>query len=139
MNRFRAFVIGSIFAALGHGAHAESLGLRISELTGGPVRYVAANSLGAFPVPVVVWRRAGLMRGVSEKREIEQRVIYPLIRKSPKPVSTVLVEFQPATDAPLGIVVVWTDGSHRESSIPRTPSGKYDAKAYELLFAKPTP
>ena len=79
------------------------------------------------------------MNGEAEQQEIEQRVIYPLILHSQKPVSSIVVEFQFMAESQLGIVVVWADGSYREGMIPRPASGKYDPASYELLLAKPTP
>lgn len=139
MKRLFAAILAPAFAIGASSAHAESPGLEAAALAGAPAHYAPANGLASFPVPAVVWRRAGLMHGDAEQEEIRQRVIYPLIRHALKPVSALVVEFQPMAESQLGIVVVWADGSYREGMIPRPVSGKYDPAAYELLLANPTP
>jgi len=120
-------------------AGARPLQLDASRLATAPVRYSSAATLQGFPIPVVYWRRAGLMAGEAEAEGIKSGVLYPLLLESRKPVAAFIVEFLPASDWQIGITVLWSDGQARETAIARSPQGKYAADAYKALMAKPTP
>jgi hypothetical protein len=113
--------------------------LDASHLASAPVRYSAQAALQSFPVPVVHWRRAGLMAGEAEAEEIKSKLIYPVLLDSKKPVAAFIVEFLPTDAQQIGVTVLWTSGETAEAAIARSPQGKYAADAYRVFFAKPTP
>jgi hypothetical protein len=120
-------------------ASAQPLLLDAAHLTAAPVLYSTQASLPAFPVPVLHWRRAGLMAGAAEAEEIKSKLIYPMLLESKKPVAAFIVEFLPNDTQQIGLTVLWTDGETSEAAIARSPQGRYAAGAYKVLFAKPTP
>jgi hypothetical protein len=120
-------------------ACAADLALDPARLDRAPVRYRLAAGLAAFPVPVVAARRGGLSAGTDEMVEIREKILYPLLERSPTAVAAIVLEWYPGQPDALGVVVLWADGATRESLIPRTPTGRYAASAYEVLLAKPTP
>lgn len=123
----------------GHTAIASDFAVDASRLSHSVVRYRDPARISDFPVPVVSVRRVGLSAGANEVTEIKEKILYPLIERSRKAVSAIVLEWYPGQPNVLGISVLWSDGETRESLIPRTSEGTYQAGAYELLFAKPTP
>ena len=130
------FAIAFLF---GHAALASEFGIDASRLKNSAVRYRDHAQISDFPVPVIAVRRAGLSAGANEIVEIKEKVLYPLVEQSRKALSAIVLEWYPGQPNVLGIVVLWSDGETRESLIPRSSQGAYDAKAYESLLAKPTP
>jgi len=134
-------VLGVLIPAVlsGHAAAASDFAIDPSRLNKSAVRYRDQAQISDFPVPVVSVRRAGLSAGPKEITEIKEKIFYPLIEHSRKALSAIVLEWYPGQPNALGVTVIWSDGQTRESMIARTPEGNYDAKAYEILFAKPTP
>jgi len=124
---------------VGHAAAASEFAIDPSRLSKSVVRYRDQAQLSDFATPAVYFRAAGLSTGATEFAEIKEKILYPLIEKSQKPVSAVVIQWLPGQPTGLGVIVLWSDGEARESTIARSPLGHYDAKAYEILFAKPTP
>ena len=124
---------------VGHAAVASDFGIDPSRLSKSVVPYRDQAQISDFPAPVVYFRAAGLSSGPTEFVEIKEKILYPLIETSRKPVSAVIIQWFPNQPAGLGVIVLWSDGEARESTIARSPQGHYDTKAYEILFAKPTP
>jgi hypothetical protein len=126
-------------AASGLAAAASDFTLDAAHLDKAAVRYRDPAQLSAFPVPALYFRAAGLSAGVAELAEIKERILYPLIERSPKPISAIVVQWFPAQPQGLGVTVLWSDGETREATVARTADGHYDPSAYAILFAKPTP
>ena len=124
---------------IGHAAVASEFAIDPLRLSKSIVRYRDQAQISEFPMPAVYFRAAGLSSGPTEYAEIKEKVLYPLIEKSRKPISAIVIQWFPGQPTGLGVTVLWTDGEARESTIARSPQGHYDAKAYEVLFAKPTP
>lgn len=125
--------------AFGETAIAGDFDVDASRLSRSAVRYRDPVQISEFPVPVVSVRRGGLLAGATEANEIKEKILYPLIERSQKAISAIVLEWYPGQPDVLGVIVVWSNGETRESLIPRTSEGTYQAKAYEILFAKPTP
>jgi hypothetical protein len=123
---------------IGSAAAASELTIDPALLANSIVRYRDQSQLSEFPAPVVYFRAAGLATGPSEIAEIKEKILYPLIERSRKPVSG-LVQWFPGQPTGLGVTVLWSDGEARESTVVRSAQGQYDAMAYEVLFAKPPP
>jgi hypothetical protein len=124
---------------VGHAAVASDFEIDPSRLSKSIVRYRDRAQIADFPAPVVYFRAAGLSTGPTEFAEIKEKILYPLFEKSRKAVSAVVIQWFPGQPTGLGVTVLWSDGEARESTIARSPQGHYDPKAYEILFAKPTP
>ena len=52
------------------------------------VKYVASSTLTTFPVPAVIFRREALARE-GDWTEIRERIIYPAVNKSEKPIAAI--------------------------------------------------
>lgn len=135
----RILGVSAFAVLLGHAAAASDFALDPSRLNKSTVRYRDQAQISDFPFPVVSVRRAGLSAGPNEFTEIKEKILYPLIENSRWALSAIVLEWYPGQPNALGVIVLWSDGETRESMIARTPQGNYDAKAYEILFAKPTP
>jgi len=118
---------------------ANSYTVDVSSLVGAKVQYSEHSQLSHFPAPVLYFRRAGLVSGASEIKEIKEKILFPLVKESPKAVSAIVIEFFPNQRTLIGVLVLWADGEARESLIARSEAGKYDPAAYKLFFKKPTP
>jgi len=129
----------ALVGLLGHAAVASDFAMDPSRLSRSVVRYRDHGQISDFPTPAVYFRAAGLSSGPAEYAEIKEKILYPLIVKSRKPISAVVIQWFPGQPTGLGVTVLWTDGEARESTLARSPQGHYDAEAYEILFAKPTP
>lgn len=127
------------FAGLfGHAVVGSDFALDPSRLNKSAVRYRDQAQVSDFPTPTIYFRAAGLSAGATEFAEIKEKILYPLIEKSRKPISAVIVQWLPGQPNGLAVIVLWSDGETRESTIARNPEGHYDHMAYEMLFAKPT-
>jgi hypothetical protein len=135
----RYLAIFAVIASSSCGASASDFTLDPARLGKSGVRYDGAPKIAIFPVPAISVRREGLSSGPSEISEIKDKILYPLVERSPTAVSAIVLEWQAGLPEVLGVSVIWSNGQVRESLIPRTPPGHYDEKAYEVFFAKPTP
>ena len=128
------------FAVLfGQSAIASDFAVDPSRLKNPVVRYQDRARISEYPPPVVHVRRLGLSAGAKEVAEINEKIVYPLVEKSPRPISAIVLEWYPGQPDGLGVIVLWSNGESIEAMIPRGPQGTYSTKAYETLFAKPTP
>jgi hypothetical protein len=139
MSPKRVLELLAFAALLGHAAAAADFAIDPSRLNKSAVLYRDQAQLTDFPLPVVSTRRAGLSAGPQEITEIKEKILYPLIENSRKALSAIVFEWYPGQPNALGVLVLWSDGETRESMVARTVQGNYDAKAYEIFFAKPTP
>jgi len=135
----RALKTVAFISLFGQAAVASDFAIDVSRLSKSTVLYRDQAQISVYPAPVIYLRAAGLSAGPTEYAEIKEKILYPLIQKSRRPVSAVIIQWFPGQPTGLGITVLWSDGDARESTIARSPEGHYDATAYEILFAKPTP
>jgi len=129
----------ALVGLVGHAAMASDFAIDPLRLSNSIVRYRDQAQISDFPAPAVYFRAAGLSTGPAEYAEIKEKILYPLIEKSRKPVSAVVIQWFPGQPTGLGVTVLWSDGEAREATVARSLQGHYDANAYEMLFAKPTP
>lgn len=135
----RVVGVMALAVVFGETAIASDFSVDASRLSTSVVRYRDLAQISDFPVPVVSVRREGLSAGATEITEIKEKILYPLIERGRKAVSAIVLEWYPGQPNVLGVIILWSDGETRESLIPRTSEGTYQAKAYEILLAKPTP
>lgn len=138
-NEPRDLFFASVMALVSVNTGAGASALDPARLADAAVHYSAVSAVRSFPVPAVHWRREGLMKTAEERSEIENKIIYPLLLHSKDPVSAIVVEFYPGMENRLGIVAIWSNGRSRESLIPRSVEGTYDAEAYKVLLVQPVP
>jgi len=139
MSTSRVLGVLVFVGLVGYIAAASDITIDPSLLSNSVVRYRDQAQISDFPAPVAYFRAAGLSTGPTEFAEIKEKILYPLIEKSRKRISAVVIQWFPGQPTGLGVTVLWSDGEARESTIARSPQGHYDANAYEILFAKPTP
>lgn len=120
-------------------AHASDYDIDLSSISKAQVRYRPTSTLSEFPVPVLAVRRPGLSSGAPELAEIKKKVIYPVILRSPKPISAIILEWFPSRPEQLGVSIVWSTGEDRQVMLPRAAGGHYDERAHQVFFAQPTP
>jgi len=139
MLRASSLALISITCVLAMFASPSSWLLDLSRIRNNTVHYAEYSSLKQFPVPVVSWRRPGLVGSEAELEKVKSTVIYPIINESVKPVSAIVVEFSPSDSQSIGLVVIWSDGDTRESLVSKNEKGEFDPQAYKVIFAKPVP
>lgn len=139
MSLKRAAGMTALAVLLSHAAVASDFAVDPSRLKKSAVQYRDQARISDFPTPVVHVRRAGLSAGTDEIAEIKEKIVYPLIEKSQRALSVIVLEWYPGRPDVLGVIVIWSDGKTRESLVARSPQGHYDAKAHEIFLAKPTP
>jgi hypothetical protein len=113
--------------------------LEASRLKTAGVKYDDSSRIERFPVPVVSLRRPGLANGEQEMTDIQERIIYPLVLESKKPICAVVVEFIPNDSSAIAVSVIWSDGETREALVCKTSEGRYDPASHKVFFARPVP
>lgn len=112
--------------------------LRVGRIKNSHVKYAANSQVRKYPVPSLVFRREGL--GSPEDRgEIIEKIVYPSINKSDKPIAAIVIEF--FRDMPeIGVTIIWhaagSFGTSQYSSalISRNKSGHFSIDAFLRLF-----
>jgi hypothetical protein len=139
MSKGRRLEVLAFAGLFGHAAMAADFALDPLRLDKSAVRYRDRAQVSEFPTPAVYFRAAGLSAGATEFAEIREKILYPLIEKSRKPISAIIVQWFPGQPDGLAVIILWSDGEARESTVARDPAGHYDPAAHEILLAKPTP
>jgi hypothetical protein len=100
------------------------------------VVYAPASRVKTFPFPVLNFVRGGLARPEDEK-EIMDRIVYPLVNQSPKPIAAFVVTFSP--DSPsLGVLVIWHDTNFTDMLVERDARGHIAPDAYKNFLIDET-
>ncbi|HXI23171.1 MAG TPA: hypothetical protein VNG71_04785 [Pyrinomonadaceae bacterium] len=106
------------------------------------VKYLDSPSLSTFPVPAVIFRREALARE-GDWSEIRERIIYPAVNKSERPIAAVVVEYLRDTPT-IGVTLIWYRASagaktnYETALIERDSAGHFPVNAYLMLFSKNT-
>jgi hypothetical protein len=96
------------------------------------ISYAPAEKIRRYPFPVVNFEREGLAKK-GDQQEILDKIVYPVINKSIKPVAAIIVTFYP--DEPhITVLVLWHGDEFRGQVIERNTEGHFDANAYEVFF-----
>ena len=112
--------------------------LRTSRIKNSRVIYVPNSQVKKFPIPSVIFRREGLALP-EDRAEIVDKIIYPAINKSEKPIAAIVVEFFPNRPE-IGVTLIWhaagSFGLSQYSSalISRNKLGHFSDDAYLRLF-----
>lgn len=119
-------------------AVSSAQNLRASRIKNQRVKYIPSEKLKQYPVPPIIFERGGLARK-GDQNEIIEKIIYPVVNKSARPVAAVVIEFYP--DSPsIGVTVIWhgTDPTgavnFAGALIDRNKAGHFDADAYRVFF-----
>jgi hypothetical protein len=136
MNSRMIILIISMFSMIVARANAQPLGLEAARLSNAPVSYREMIEIKQFPLPVVYWQRSGL---AGDPKEIKDRIIYPLIMESKKPISSVIVEFLSKDAMEIRVCVLWCDGEGRKAMIQKMPDYSYDPNGFKVFFSQPVP
>ncbi|HLM55267.1 MAG TPA: hypothetical protein VK422_04010 [Pyrinomonadaceae bacterium] len=96
------------------------------------VTYATASKVRRFPFPVVNFVRGGLARPTDEK-ELMDRVVYPLVNRSPKPIAAFVVTFSP-DDPHVGVLVLWHDTSFVDATVERDARGHFKTDSYKIFL-----
>ncbi len=104
------------------------------------VKYVDSPSLSTFPVPAVIFRREAFARE-GDWTEIREKIIYPAVNKSEKPIAAVVVEY--FRDLPdIAVTVIWYRAGPRDETnystavIERNASRHFPTDSYLRLFSR---
>lgn len=104
------------------------------------VNYVASSSLTTFPVPAVIFRREMLARE-GDWTEIRERIIYPAVNQSEKPIVAVVVEYF-GERADIAVTLIWYGvgpsgkRNYSTANIRRDASGHFPTNSYLGLFSQ---
>ena len=117
-------------------SHAQNL--RASKIRNRHVRYIPSEKLKQYPVPPIIFERGGLAKK-EDQNEIIEKIIYPVVNNSARPVAAVVIELYP--DKPsIGVTIIWhgvdPTGAVNFSSalIDRNKGGHFDEDAYKVFF-----
>ena len=112
--------------------------LRASRIRNRHVRYIPSEKLKQYPIPPIIFERGGLAKKI-DQNEIIEKIVYPVINNSTRPVAAVVIELYP--DKPsIGVTIIWhgidPTGAVNFSSalIDRNNAGHFDANAYKVFF-----
>ncbi len=112
--------------------------LGVSRIKNSHVKYMPYSQIRKYPVPSVVFQREGLALP-EDRGEVFEKIIYPAINKSDKPIAAVVVEFYP--DRPeMGVTLIWHasgsfgDSQYSSALISRNKMGRFDRESYLRLF-----
>ena len=113
--------------------------LNFTKIKNPHVPYVPIFQLKKYPIPAVLFMREGLANA-EDRREIKEKIIYPAINKSDKPIAAIVVElYRDRTE--IGVTLMWHEaGSSGDSVefasalISRNKTGHFDLDAYLRLF-----
>ena len=122
----------AILAAAFNVASAQNQKLHPRKVRNPKVAYVAATKLKQFPFPVVNIVREGLAT-TTDITEIMERIIYPTINKSRKPIASIIIEFYP-NESHIGVMVIWHGVDYQSVLIERNSAGRFDPDAYKVFF-----
>ncbi len=113
-------------------ASAQNHRLQPRKVRNPKVAYVPATKLKQFPFPVVNIVREGLATK-TDITEIMERIVYPTINKSPKPIASIIIEFYP-NESHIGVTVLWHGVDFQSTLIERNSTGHFDLDAYKVFF-----
>jgi hypothetical protein len=134
MKRFIA--VGLLLISSVSVCSAQSLS--VSRIKNRLVRYITSEKLKRYPVPPIIFQRGGL-GSKSDQREIIEKIIYPIVNKSDRPVAAVVVKYFPDKTS-IAVTVVWhgVDSTGAVNFvgalIDRNKAGHFNADAYKLFF-----
>ena len=113
-------------------ASGQNRELQAGRVKNPKVSYAPRSKVRSFPFPVVNFVREGLARPTDEK-ELMDRVVYPLVNRSPKPIAAFVVTFSP-DDPNVGVLVLWHDTSFVDATVERDARGHFKADAYKIFL-----
>jgi hypothetical protein len=124
-----------LLACLASTAYSQNEKLEARRVKNPDVTYAPAEAISKYPLPVVNFERAGLARE-GDQQEIMEKIVYPVINKSKKPVAAIVVTFS-ADEPDITVLVLWHGQDFRGALIERNARGRFDANAYEVLLEEP--
>lgn len=128
---------------------ANSQALDAGKINSPHVEYVAPKTLNKYPLPVLDYQH-DWEKYESLKPKIEEKIVYPFLKMSNKPIAAIIVDFCPDIvdtvgedkrgceedrgKLVIGVTVHWHNGTRFESLIERNSKGDFDENAYLTLF-----
>lgn len=120
-----------LITLLANVAFPQNKKLQARKIKNPNVTYVSPRTIRKYPFPVVNIEREGLAKG-GDVNEIMERIIYPAINKSKKPIAAIIVTFYP--DKPqITVIALWHGDEFRGVLIERDAQGHFAADAYKVL------
>jgi hypothetical protein len=113
-------------------AYSQNKKLQAGKIKNPNITYVSAQRIRRYPFPVVNFEREGLARK-GDQKEIMERIVYPVINKSKKPIAAIIVTFY-ADEPHITVLVLWHGEEFRGVLIERNAEGHFDADAYKVFF-----
>ena len=113
-------------------AYPQNKRLQARKIRNPRISYAPADKIKRYPFPVVNFEREGLARK-GDQQEILDKIVYPVINRSRKPVAAIIVTFYP--DGPnITVLVLWHGDEFSGQVIERNAQGRFDANAYKVFF-----
>jgi hypothetical protein len=127
------------------GGSIQAQSLSAEKIKNPGIRYAPATKLKEFPLPAIALERAGLA-SEQERDEVLNKIVYPLINKSPLPIAAVVVNFLPInphakTQSEIGfrkitVSVLWHNGNHAGALFEKNKDGHFDDDAYAIFLGE---
>lgn len=96
------------------------------------VRYVPNAEVEKNPIPSLVFERGGLA-SEAERKEILEKIVYPLINTTKQPIVAVIVEFRKDKKDEILLSVILREGVSAGVLIKKNKDGKFDDDAYKIF------
>lgn len=96
------------------------------------VRYISNAEVEKNPVPALVFERGGLA-SEAERKEIIEKIVYPLINTTKQPIVAVIVEFRKDKKNEILLSVILREGVSVGVLIKKNKDGQFDDDAYKIF------
>jgi hypothetical protein len=96
------------------------------------VKYVPNAEVEKNPIPALVFERGGLA-SEAERKEIIEKIVYPLINTTKQPIAAVIVEFRKDEKDKILLRVILREGVTVGVVIKKNKDGKFDDDAYKIF------
>jgi len=134
-TRSRLCLILGLLLTLSAGLVAFAQSIQAGKVHNAKVKYVATDTLKSYPLPVIGYHSPGIA-GEARRREILDKVVYPIINNSDKPIAAIILEFY-RNKPYFGLEVYWHNGNFTQILISTGKKGKIDTNAYKEVLEVP--
>ena len=127
-------VVSCALACIVTTAFAQSI--NVTKIKNRQVRYAAPSAVKVFPVPAIGWQRSGLA-SQSQRNEVLNKIVYPVINKSSKAIAAIIVEFYTDDKKSFGVEVLYHNRSQQGVLFNWDKQGRINTNDYKQFFERP--